>query len=126
MKIKNVAFVFYPVTDLKKARAFYEGVLGLKETKFWGKDDQGFVEYDMGPDTIAIANGEGVKPAKEQGVYATLEVEDFNEAMAELKKAKVKFISEPSESPVCHMAIICDPDGNQIMIHKRKPEVKKK
>ncbi|PYL94805.1 MAG: glyoxalase, partial [Verrucomicrobia bacterium] len=29
MKIKNIAFVGIPVTDMKRAREFYEGVLGL-------------------------------------------------------------------------------------------------
>ena len=30
MKIKNIAFVGIPVTDMKRAREFYEDVLGLK------------------------------------------------------------------------------------------------
>ena len=28
---------------------------------------------------------------------------------------------EPLETPVCHMAIISDPDGSRLLIHKRKP-----
>ena len=31
MKITEIAFTSYPVTDLKRARQFYEGVLDLKE-----------------------------------------------------------------------------------------------
>ena len=30
MKAKKIAFTGIPVTDIKRARAFYEGVLGLK------------------------------------------------------------------------------------------------
>ena len=30
MKIKGIGFVAVPVTDVKRARSFYEGVLGLK------------------------------------------------------------------------------------------------
>ncbi|HEX5317138.1 MAG TPA: VOC family protein, partial [Candidatus Kapabacteria bacterium] len=30
MKVRALAFVGIPVTDMKRARAFYEGVLGLK------------------------------------------------------------------------------------------------
>ena len=26
-----------------------------------------------------------------------------------------------TDTPVCRFAIICDPDGNRLMIHKRKP-----
>jgi len=32
----------------------------------------------------------------------------------------VKFRMEPMPTPVCHMAMIFDPDGNSICIHKRK------
>lgn len=27
---------------------------------------------------------------------------------------------EPMESPVCHMAVVSDPDGNSVTIHRRK------
>ena len=30
MKISSIAFVGIPVTDIKRSREFYEGVLGLK------------------------------------------------------------------------------------------------
>ena len=43
----------------------------------------------------------------------------LDEAIAELKKANVTFAFDPFESPVCHMAIVQDPDGNKIIIHKR-------
>ena len=52
MKIKNIAFVGIPVTDMKRAREFYE-------------------------------------------------------------------------SPCCHMAVVQDPDGNKLIIHKLKPENEK-
>ena len=54
-----------------------------------------------------------------------LEVEDFDEAIKYLKDRKVPFTTEPFESPCCHMAIIRDPDGNNIVIHKLKPENEK-
>ena len=27
----------------------------------------------------------------------------------------------PFETPVCHMVMVSDPDGNTVIIHKRKP-----
>ncbi len=45
---------------------------------------------------------------------------DFNEAIATLKRNNVKFRMEPMETPVCHMAMVFDPDGNTLCIHKRK------
>ena len=120
MKIKKIGFVGIPVTDLKRARAFYEDVLGLKVSdEMMGGQ---WIEYGVGEDTLAIANvGEHWTPS-DQGTGAALEMEDFEEAIAELKKANVKFAWEPFESPSCHMAIVQDPDGNKLMIHKLKPE----
>ena len=36
------------------------------------------------------------------------------------RKADVRFAAEAFESPVCHMAVVQDPDGNKLMIHKLK------
>jgi catechol 2,3-dioxygenase-like lactoylglutathione lyase family enzyme len=32
IKVSEIAFVAYPVTDKQRARDFYEGLLGLKPT----------------------------------------------------------------------------------------------
>jgi catechol 2,3-dioxygenase-like lactoylglutathione lyase family enzyme len=120
MKVVEIAFVGYPVTDLKRARAFYEGTLGLKLAHFFGDDTTGWAEYDLGGGTFSIGNGApDWKPAP-GGPCAGLEVADFPAAMARLKSAGVRFYKEPFETPVCHMAVIADPDGNSLLIHKRK------
>ena len=121
MKIIEIAFVSYPVTDLKRARAFYEGVLGLKQTHVFGNPEEtAWIEYDIGAGTLSIGNGAPEwKPSSGGGIVG-LEVEDFDVAVAELKGAGVQFKSEPFETPVCRMAPILDPDGNSIIIHKRK------
>jgi predicted enzyme related to lactoylglutathione lyase len=49
------------------------------------------------------------------------EVDNLEEAVSELKKAGVTFVADHIESPVCSFALIADPDGNGITIHKRKP-----
>ena len=55
LKIKEFAFTAYPVTDLSRARKFYEGVLGLKTSAEYIKDDFGWVEYESGGATFALA-----------------------------------------------------------------------
>ncbi len=50
-----------------------------------------------------------------------LEVDDFEKSVAELKAAGVPVTFDPMETPICHFAIVRDPDGNAVMIHKRKP-----
>ena len=119
MKVKEIGFVAIPVTDVPRARNFYEQVIGLKPAAEFL--DGRWVEYEIGKDTLAIANvGMDWRPS-DQGTGAALEVEDFDEAIADLRQAKVPFAEEPFETPVCHMAIVQDPDGNKIMIHKLKP-----
>jgi predicted enzyme related to lactoylglutathione lyase len=122
MKVIEIAFSCYPVTDLKRVKQFYENTLGLKQTTIWGDDNQAWIEYDIGPSTLAITNFPSEwKPSPDGGGVA-LEVENFDSAVAELKSAGAKFRVEPTSSPVCHMAVVFDPDGNSICIHKRKPK----
>lgn len=123
MKITALAFVGIPVTDMKRAREFYEGVLGLKvaEEMMGGR----WVEYSLNNNTLAIASvGPDWLPS-DQGTGTALEVENFDEAIRYLKDRQVPFSTEPYESPCCWMAIINDPDGNNIVIHKLKPEDQK-
>ena len=123
MKIKKIGFVATPVTDMKRARSFYEEVLGLKvsDEMMGGK----WIEYAVGDDTLAIANvGEQWVPS-DQGTGAAFEVEDFDEAIKRLKDRHVRFAAEPFETPCCHIAVVQDPDGNKLMIHKLKPDNKK-
>ena len=123
MKISKIAFVGIPVTDMKRARAFYEGVLGLEVSEEMGEGK--WIEYEAGDDTLAIANvGEQWTPS-DQGTGAALEVEDFDAAIRKLKVAVIQFALEPMETPCCHMAVVQDPDGNKIIIHKLKPVAEK-
>ncbi|MDE2037825.1 MAG: VOC family protein [Patescibacteria group bacterium] len=121
MKFSSFSFVSYPTVDIKRSRAFYEGVLGLTATSVWEGDGYAFIEYDMGPDTLAIGMGsDNFKPGKTGGT-AALEVDgDFDAALKELKDKGVKLLMQPYDGTVCTMVLIEDPDGNQIMIHKRK------
>ncbi len=118
MKATNIAFTGIPVTDMKRARGFYEGALGLKlEGEYAGGV---WVEYDLGGATIALGSvGDQWKPSPD-GTSVAIEVEDFDGAIKDLKAANVTFAAEGIDSPVCRMAVVQDPDGNKIIIHKLK------
>ena len=120
MKIVDLAFTGYPVTDMERARAFYEGVLKLEPTRILGNGQ--WIEYDLGPSTFSLSNmsKEEWKPSSD-GPAVAFEVEDFDSAVGALRASNVKFVVEPFESPVCRMTIIADPDGNSIAVHKRHP-----
>ena len=120
MHVVGIAFTSYPVTDLTRARQFYEGVPGLTEARFFGKENTGFVEYDIGPGTLGIGNGAPDWKPSAGGGSVALEVDDFDAAIARLKASGCAFRLEPLETPVCHMAVVSDPDGSSVMIHRRK------
>jgi predicted enzyme related to lactoylglutathione lyase len=116
MKITNIAFVGIPVTDMKRAREFYGGVLGLQPDPDMTGDR--WTEYPIGKGTLAIGCvGEQWKPSND-GTSAALEVQDLEEAIVRLEERKISY--DRVESPVCRMALIEDPDGNKIIIHKLK------
>jgi predicted enzyme related to lactoylglutathione lyase len=117
IKYKEIAFVAYAVLNMKKARKFYEGGLGLKVAR---KFNENFVEYDIGPGTIALGCAPEHWQPSEKGTTATLEVADLDEAIAHLKKKRIKLAMGPMDFPVCRSVGVRDPDGNLIMLHQRK------
>jgi predicted enzyme related to lactoylglutathione lyase len=121
IRVTEIAFTGYPVTDVARARAFYEGVLGLKVTMQFENEGKHWIEYDVGPATLAISNmAAGQWLPSNDGPVVALEVEDFDASINALRAAQVKFAVEPMDSGACRMAIISDPDGNSLAIHKRK------
>ncbi len=115
--IQSIAFTVYPVKDMAKARKFYEEVLGLKMTH----DFRGvWVEYDLGDTTFALSTMDTSREAGAKGALVAFEVTDFNAEVTRLKQLNAPFNFDPFETPVCHMAVLQDPDGNDVMIHKRK------
>ena len=123
MKIKAIGFVAIPVINIERARSFYEEVLGLRtsDEMMGGK----WIEYGVGDDTLAIANVSDSWTPSDQGTGAAFEVEDFDDAIKRLKDRHVRFAAEPFETPCCHMAVVQDPDGNKLIIHKLKPDSEK-
>jgi predicted enzyme related to lactoylglutathione lyase len=79
-----------------------------------------WVEYEIGNGTLGIGcYGDVWKPSPD-GTCIAFEVDDLDAEIARLKSRGVKFAMEAMPTPICHFAIICDPDGNKILIHKRK------
>ena len=117
-KVIEIAFSCFAVTDVARARAFYEGVLELKPTKesLGGQ----LVEYAIGNGTFTIGClGEAFKPSPD-GTFVAFEVDNLAAAITQLESQGVKFAMKATELPTSRFAMIFDPDGNKIMIHKRK------
>ena len=116
--IKEIAFTGSSVTDMMRARSFYENVLGLKpgEEMAEGK----WIEYEVGGGIFAITNIDPKWTPSNQGTAIAFEVDDMDATIDKLKKSGAEFFLDKSETPVCWTAIVYDPDRNKVVIHKRK------
>src|SRR5215510_6431902 len=108
MITNEVAFIAIAVSDKERARKFYQETLELTPTRT--QMDGAWVEYDLGPTTIGVGCHPAWKPSRE----------GTTDAYEELKQRGVQFDMEKFETPVCWMAQFRDPDGNKLVVHKRK------
>jgi predicted enzyme related to lactoylglutathione lyase len=115
--IKEVAFVAIAVSDAERARKFYQETLELTPgtTALGGA----WVEYDLGATTIGVGCHPAWQPSRE-GTTVAFEVDDFDKTVETLKERGVVFDMDKTETPVCWMAQFRDPDGNKLVVHKRK------
>lgn len=124
IKITDFAFVGHPVASLRRAREFYEGILGLSAPEVIDgalDSDRGMLEYTVGSGTLAITTAwtDG-RPPEFPSRGLVLEVKDFEATVAHLKEHDVFFEHGPFEGPGCYIAVILDSDDNRIGIHQRK------
>ena len=120
MKITGIAFFAYAVSDMKKARAFHQDVLGLTPNgEYDGTGNPNRVEYDIGSGTLGIGCAPGMWEPSSKGASAALEVENFDDALAAVKARNVPIVMGPHDLPSCRMVVIADPDGNRVTLHKR-------
>lgn len=117
-EIQGIAFTMYPVSDMKRARRFYEEELGLKPAvDFRGE----WIEYHLWDSCLALSSmaGQSVKPSAEAGGSIALEVRDVDDWVERLRKKGTRIKVEPFSTRVCRMAVIIDSEGNALTLHKR-------
>ena len=114
--VKHIAFTVYPVTDMARARVFYEEDLGLNPLMdFEGK----WVEYELADGCFALTTMmEGVSPSANAGGKIAFEVDNVGRMIETLRKKGVQVIIEPMSSPVCRLAVVSDPEGNGVILHR--------
>jgi len=115
--IRSIAFLTYAVREIKAARHFYEDILGLKLTHEFGGE---WFEYDIGDTTFAISVADAEHPAPVRGAVLAFEVSDLDAEVARLRKCGATFRGEITETPACRFAVVLDPDGSEVILHKRK------
>jgi len=84
IRIREIAFTGYPVTDMERARRFYESILHL--TPSMVSEDGTWVEYDLNGSAFFIGKFEEWKPS-EDGPMIAFEVEEFAQTVQILKRS---------------------------------------
>ena len=115
MTVTALDFLGIPTQDADRARTFYRDVLGLRpdnhaEYESWAGDTC-FSHWEperMGMEFVAI-----------RGNPIPLRVDDVHQARADLEAKGVDFRGDTFDTGVCHMAFFTDPDGNELMLHRR-------
>jgi predicted enzyme related to lactoylglutathione lyase len=118
--IRGIDFVMYNTKDIRKTRAFYQRLFGLKKGEEW---NDWWSEFHTEPITLSL-NGTPDANTREWDwsgpACVAFAVDDVRRAIAACRRRKVKVLIEPVETRVCWMAWIADPDGNRICLHSRK------
>lgn len=110
--------------DLKRARNFYENILGLEVSKI---SDQGaWIEYDLPAGgcfaiTTLVAN---FMPDANSGGLIAFEVEDLDKLVDRLKSLGVEFKMNIIASHICRIAVILDSEGNAVALHQLHKSIK--
>ena len=102
------------VTDLEKARVFYEELLGLPVNK---AGSFGF-EFLESPPHLGVhpANHPGAQAMVGRETGITFKVPNIMECCTRLADAGVLFVAEPAQQGFGIMALVSDPDGNVIAL----------
>jgi catechol 2,3-dioxygenase-like lactoylglutathione lyase family enzyme len=115
--VERTDFISVPVTDVERASRFYEETLGLPRIS-----TRGFPEFQLGENVslyLIRMEDVGASFTGPHTAHIALRVPDVAEGRKELEAKGVAFEGDTLDTSVCHMAFFKDPDGNQLMLHRR-------
>ncbi len=118
-KVKRLSRVI-GVSDLQRAKHFYQSALGLEatfETEHW-------IDLNCGDGSLALSPNYGHRPAGDQGIDQTkiiFDVEGIDELVARFEElgGKVVHVSDHAGSPV-RVVHICDLDQNVFQLSEMR------
>ena len=113
--VEHVDFVAVPTQDVERAKRFYGKTLGLRS------DEHRNLEFWAGDTCLNIWEPAryGVEFRPQKNGHLAFRVPDVAAARKELEAEGVVFDGETEDTGVCHIAVFTDPDGNDLMLHRR-------
>ncbi len=129
MAVKGIAFTLYPVGDLDRAIGFYRDTLGIPlgfrvanvYAEFVTPDGAAFGVVKLRDDMKSKLDFPMNVGEPGTGKALALEVDDIGATLADFA-AKGVATCATTETPVCWMSTVDDPDGNRIIIHQLRPK----
>jgi predicted enzyme related to lactoylglutathione lyase len=117
--VRAVDFVMYGTGKMRQTRAFYQKLFGFGRGEEW---NDGWSEFDTQPISFCLDGpAKGKKKSPWSGAPAiAFAVSDIHAAMTACRRRRVKVLIPATETRVCWMALIADPEGNRICLHQRK------
>lgn len=119
MRIKKMLHAALLVTDLEKARAFYGGLLGLREKTRHSFNYSG-AWYDLGDVELHLMVTDAKLPIAEErpqrDFHVAFEIEDFEETRRAIIGSGLAY--REGRSGLAQL-FVRDPDGNLIELQKR-------
>jgi catechol 2,3-dioxygenase-like lactoylglutathione lyase family enzyme len=115
--VERTDFISVPVTDVERATSFYRDTLGLEQVS-----EGGWPELQLGENVslyLIDPTNIGREFTAPHTSHIALRVPDVAETRQELEGRGVEFDGDTLDTGVCHMAFFKDPDGNQLMLHRR-------
>ncbi len=119
MRLAGVDHVWFWVTDMDRAVAFYRDALGLELRM---RHDNAWAEFEAGGIRIGLHGAVGETPIAHGGT-AVFEVGDLDLAKASLEELGVTFDAHLGEVPgLARYASFEDPDGNSMQLIEYRRE----
>jgi catechol 2,3-dioxygenase-like lactoylglutathione lyase family enzyme len=115
--VERTDFVSVPVRDLERSTAWYRDTLGLPQMSHGA-----WPEFQLGENVSLYLIDPTNIGQQFQGPHTSsiaLRVSNVEEARRQLESRGVEFRGDTFDTGVCHMAFFSDPDGNELMLHRR-------
>jgi catechol 2,3-dioxygenase-like lactoylglutathione lyase family enzyme len=117
-EVQHADFAMIVTRDKERALSFYEETLGLPRQP--NAHDE-WPEVETGNLTLSVVDYRQIgreEFAPNTGAVA-LRVPDVAATRSRLESEGVEFRGETLDSGVCHLAVLTDPDGNRLFVHRR-------
>ena len=116
-----------PVTDMQRARAFYETILDIKmENMDQGNSPEETVFFPRKPDTImaqsgilsgALVKADRLKPGQDGPLIYLNAPPSIDNVINKIEAAGGKIIAPKSKIPAGMIAVFTDTEGNKLALH---------